>query len=1599
MKKSITKRVIATALSAATMLSGMAIVPTAGAADEDNKASAIEIKVGETYNIWDSGTQKAWFRQNNSPRNVWPMYTKASDGTTIRAYCADHTKTNPGSSGKPYTVTGKVTDMHVYGVATKTDSRMTLNEFISWAKTLINASNFTSNMYFSASQAAIWVALGDAQIAANSNYGVSYSSSTSLGYRASGKTLSASNTSEALTLYAAIKMLEYGNTFYAGWGPSGLNHAPWTACTINYTPGSSTYNGSNAKSGTINLTDGIISSGIFSEKQIDGQNYMVLPMAAASATFIRGNKITLKADKLPTGAFLMSETGVKSTNGTLTLTNVKNDKTLYKNANNMAYGETFLLCIPKEVAEKMDAANSKLQTVITASMNVDRYDVFVASTNASGVQPVILVEPAVKQSAAQLVFVNQEIAQGTVRVRILKTDEAGAGLEGCTFELTYPGLSKPMTETSSASGEIIFVDLPLNTTVTIKETSAPEGYTLLPAKTVNTGSKDGQTIELQFANSTDHTFKIHKISSADGRNLMGATFEIRGIDNDYKHSFTTDALGEVTVQGRNLPKGSYECYEVAAPEGFVTDGSDIQTFEWNNTKNIELTFKNAPQPAIQIYKYDKDSKMPIAGATFEVRRDGQTLATLKTDVNGYARLTNLPKGFYQVIETEPPQGYLKDEQVHEVYIDPSADPTQLVREVNIANTKKLAIRIIKVDKETKVPLANWKFDVYFNDAHLTSVTTDSNGEAMLEGLQPGTYRIKETGGDTEHYNMDAPEQTVELIKDKAEIPTLTFENTVKKHFGLLKIDAETHRPIAGVTFEIWKDGRLLGNYTTDASGRIWLPYAEPGTYQAKETVTDSRYVLNQTTFTIENNSEYPTFFVIPNTMKKDITVTKIDKDTGKPLQGVVFQGFKDGKSIGYFTTGADGKFTISYADSGTYTFKEYHTLAGYVLNKEPITIEHTTDGNVDLVVDNTVQKKFKVIKVDSQTKQPLAGVQFKIWRDATLLGDYTTDENGKITIEKAPAGTYKVQEVATLKEYILNDKPYEIEHTTDKDTSVTVENTKKPGLLIKKVDAQTSKPLAGASFKITRGDGSVVRENVVSDVDGVVHIPELDTGVYIITEVKAPSGYVIDETPKTVELRAGQIYEVVFSNSRSYGLQIRKIIKGTNKPLSGCVFRVAKANGEIIGKYTTNSAGLATVSGLEEGVYVVTELSCPEGYRLDSTPQNVIVKSGELATVEFQNEKLASIRIKKIDAVTKKGIYGVCFLVKNEYNNLIGEYSTDQDGYIEFDDILTDGKSEVKLKVEEIAAAQGYVLDSTVRTLRVRRGETTELVVENTPVLGQIQVVKKSSQDNPITNQLRGSLLSGAVFEIENAETGRVVDAITTDSRGIAASNPLPLGRYFVQESKAPRFYQLNTQKAEVKLKVEGDVVRIEMYDDPAIIKTSIKKTGNYTVDAGDNMRYDITNVANQSNIPLDNFFWHDRIPTDAVRVGTITTGTYNARVWYKITYKTNKNGYRTLADNLLSTNRYSFKVDSGSLKLAIGEYVTDIRYEFGTVPAGFKMTEKATVYVYVPSYMGNGYNIINRVDCGGSYQGEWDSSTSAWVTKIHRTPIYSLPTLPKTGY
>ena len=119
-------------------------------------------------------------------------------------------------------------------------------------------------------------------------------------------------------------------------------------------------------------------------------------------------------------------------------------------------------------------------------MNVDRYNVYVASTNSSGTQPVILVEPAVKLASNKLAFSASTPLEDKVSLKVMKTDKDGAPLDGCTFQISYTDSGKVQTKekTTDSNGEANFDKLPLNTTVTVKEIAAPEGYTLLPSKTV-----------------------------------------------------------------------------------------------------------------------------------------------------------------------------------------------------------------------------------------------------------------------------------------------------------------------------------------------------------------------------------------------------------------------------------------------------------------------------------------------------------------------------------------------------------------------------------------------------------------------------------------------------------------------------------------------------------------------------------------------------------------------------------------------------------------------------------------------------------------------------------------------------------------------------------------------------------------------------------------------------------------------------------------------------------------------------------------------------------------------------------------------------------
>ena len=240
-----------------------------------------------------------------------------------------------------------------------------------------------------------------------------------------------------------------------------------------------------------------------------------------------------------------------------------------------------------------------------------------------------------------------------------------------------------------------------------------------------------------------------------------------------------------------------------------------------------------------------------------------------------------------------------------------------------------------------------------------------------------------------------------------------------------------------------------------------------------------------------------------------------------------------------------------------------------------------------------------------------------------------------------------------------------------------------------------------------------------------------------------------------------------------------------------------------------------------------------------------------------------------------------------------------------------------------------------------------------------------------------------------------MVDYITTDARGVAASKALPLTRYQIREVTAPAYWQLDPTVHDVTLEYPGQIIKLSAYDKPASLGVTITKRGNAQVMAGQSMRYDLT-VANTSNVPLESFFWHDKIPYDVARPTTLTTGTYSARLNYRILYKTNCNAsYQVLASNLLTSNNYSFSLNA--IPMQAGEVVTDIYFDFGKVPVGFQSVVNPTLSVMVNGNAVNGYQMVNRADVGGKYQGTWQTATASWVTIIRR--LWNTPTLPKTGY
>ena len=1113
--------------------------------------------------------------------------------------------------------------------------------------------------------------------------------------------------------------------------------------------------------------------------------------------------------------------------------------------------------------------------------------------------------------------------------------------------------------------------------------------------------------------------------------------------------YYTGPDGTITINGI---VGTVVITEQATIPGYTIDpNTRSQTIVVNPDDVQHAYFYNTPKNTLIIEKYIEEEgseNKPLKGVTFLVTDSsgavvGNSNGEYISGEDGRVVIPGLePGSTITAREVKVPDGVVLDGTPKTIKI--SDDGASILRFYN-KKTGYLVIR--KLDKISKQPLANVEFELTYADGsfvddnfgHLSSkgrFKTNDAGEIRVPVV--GTVVVKELTP-CPGYVIDESTRIQTITVNPEDTQTITVYNEPLCTLTISKRDAVSGKPVPNTEFTLRDgDGNLIGRYTTGADGTVTVTGLIPNsTVVVVETKVPSNYVLDPTPRTIivrngsgnsvvtggngtigggsssGNGNGSGNHVDVENIPKTTLTIEKyLETETGNvPLKGVTFlvtdsSGAVVGGSNGEYITGEDGRIVIPNLEPGiTVTAKELKVPDGVVLDATPKSIEiKGGEGGQTLRFVNKPTGYLVIKKLNKLTSEPLAGVEFKLscasgefvddaYGHLSSLGLYTTDQSGEIRVPVV--GTIVVEETRSLPGFTIDPgTKRQVVTVNPADTqTLTVYNTPGTTLTIQKlVTGTTDKPLAGVEFLITDSSGAYVGPNkgiYKTDEYGRIVLSDLKPGTVITAkETATVDGFVLDGTPKSIEIEAGEGQTLTFYNAPVGGLELIKVNEADKtQRIPNTTFEIRKMDGALVDTVTTDKQGRAHLD-LDAGDFYAVETEAGEGFKLDATPTYFTIQDGKATTVTITNKAFSGILIHKTDSVTGKGIYGVTFLLYDSGHKPVGQYTSDNSGYVYIEGLTTSGRYYLR-ELEN----KGYVPDTQLKTVYVTAGETTLVEWKNIPITAQIQIVKKSADYNSTNGLPAGTLLEGAVFEIYD-KAGNLVDTIKSDKRGLATSKPLPLSRYTIKEVKAPANYGVSDTGLTAYLEHEGQILRFEVTNKSLATGVSITKSGPREAMAGQPVNYVLSGIANNSNVRLDNFYWRDTLPAQ-VRLNTIVTGTYNFPGVYKITYRVNGGEYRTLADNLSTQKNYTLQASPAALGLAANERVTEVMFVFGQAPAGFAQVEKPQIRCTAVAGLTAGSSFVNIADVGGVYNGVWVQAISRWVTAVYGKPT----PLPKTGY
>ncbi|XZM35242.1 SpaA isopeptide-forming pilin-related protein (plasmid) [Clostridium perfringens] len=876
----------------------------------------------------------------------------------------------------------------------------------------------------------------------------------------------------------------------------------------------------------------------------------------------------------------------------------------------------------------------------------------------------------------------------------------------------------------------------------------------LAYKTPVPGKQDMAIVPLKYTpNEKDNitvrwtglTGNLKVIKTGDnGELLTGAKFQLKDLDGNVVAEKVSEN-GELIFT--DILGAEYILEETESPKGFLKAEPIKITVKANETTEINVVNEQI-KGRVEITKIDEETGEPIAGAEFEMvkKETGEVVENMTTAENGKITSGLHPFGEYLVREIKAPNKYVLNGKEYPVTI---SEHMQTI-EITHANRKiKGRVSIHKIDSEMpELSLKGAVIGIFDDEGNeVDRLTTDDNGAATSKLLDYGHYTGKELQA-PEGYKIS--DKTIDInITEDNKTYTYDFENEViKGKIQIVKVDSENEeKPVKGAGFDVIavnvngiEPGTVVDHVVTDENGFAYTKDLRYGEYKFLETDTPEGYWQSDREYPINITEDNKTYvkYVKNEPIRAKLRVVKTDSKDGQPLEGVKFQvrntdtnelvTFKNFVGIlpiptKVLTTDKNGEIiTPQYLDYGNYQLEEAQPKEGYI-GIEPIPFKIDENAVLEDIKDlgtiytikvsnDRIKANMELLKVDADTKEPLDGVNFKITCIDGFMKDQTwdlTSENGKINLNDLEYGRYRVDEVSTLWNYVVNSEPIYFDvKENNKPIELVMENKKiRATVELTKVDADTQRPLEGADFELWNGEKLV--GTYTTNKDGKIVVENLEAGNYYWLEVKAPENYEINQEQDLsfVIDKDGETKKITAENKVQTGeLNFVKTDVTTGQNLEGAKIEIVgldEQNKHIKFEFTSSLEGNKFT--LPVGRYEFRETQQPEGYELSTEVGQFEIKDGEVIKAELKNERTTgTLEFIKTDAETGEGLDGA----KIKIECVSG---LDKGKIIEF--ISKKEGNSFKLaageyKLSELQAPEGYELTSEIGTFKI--GKHNEVV-------------------------------------------------------------------------------------------------------------------------------------------------------------------------------------------------------------------------------------------------------------------------------------------------